>query len=149
MEISRLRIRVLRRQGCGWHSYTVTGGMLRPSALPVILSGSEDAAVKATLLCNLDGSLLCAVGDERFRKFVSAIVANLWTAYEANALGVVQAECMEVMFADCEGGQIGIARVCSLLLCVVAEPSVEPGQLRRRLESVAAHLKAGGIGDVS
>ena len=125
---------------------TETGAtLLAPDALPKILGHAVSGGVRTTLLCNRDGAVLSQVRDESARvdgqnaadsarTFAAAIVANMWTSYEANALGAVRANELRCLLVDCEDGQLAVVKVSpALLLGMLADKSMEPGLLRKKI----------------
>lgn len=135
---------------------TETGAsLLAPDALPKILGHAISGGVRTTLLCNRDGAVLSQVRDESVRldgqkaaadsarTFAAAIVANMWTSYEANALGAVRANELHCLLVDCEEGQLAVVKVSpALLLGMVADKSMEPGLLRKKIMAMQELLLA-------
>jgi predicted regulator of Ras-like GTPase activity (Roadblock/LC7/MglB family) len=125
--------------------------LLAPDALPKILGHANSGGVRTTLLCNRDGAVLSQVRDEAqqegaadsARTFAAAIVANMWTSYEANALGAVRANELHCLLVDCEEGQLAVVKVSSaLLLGMLADKEMEPGLLKAKIVAMQELLLA-------
>jgi predicted regulator of Ras-like GTPase activity (Roadblock/LC7/MglB family) len=124
---------------------TETATLLAPDALPKILGHAISGGVRTTLLCNRDGAVLSQVRDESMqldgqnaadsaRTFAAAIVANMWTSYEANALGAVRANELHCLLVDCEEGKLAVVKVSpALLLGMLADKDIETGLLRKKI----------------
>lgn len=130
--------------------------LLAPDALPTILGHANSGGVRTTLLCNRDGAVLSQVhtagtqsqpaegqGADSARTFAAAIVANMWTSYEANALGAVRANELHCLLVDCEEGQLAVVKVSSaLLLGMLADKAMEPGLLKAKITAMQELLLA-------
>lgn len=117
--------------------------LLDPDALPKFLTHANGGGVVATLLCNRDGAVLSAVGDQQKHTFAAAIAANMWTCYEANALGAVGANELNCVLVQCEAGQLAVVQVSSaLLLGMVADCSVELGLLKAKITALQRQMLA-------
>ena len=128
--------------------------LLAPDALPTILGHANSGGVRTTLLCNRDGAVLSQVqtegsqlpegqADDSARTFAAAIVANMWTSYEANALGAVRANELHCLLVDCEEGQLAVVKVSSaLLLGMLADKAMEPGLLKAKITAMQELLLA-------
>eukprot|EP01047_Picozoa_sp_COSAG01_P067787 COSAG01_NODE_9643_length_2381_cov_140.677914_3_plen_133_part_00 len=117
--------------------------LLDPSALPKFLAHANSGGVKAALLCNRDGAVLSFVGDRQGHKFAAAIAANMWTCYEANALGAVGANELGCLLLDCEEGQLAVVQVSSaLLLGMVADCTVPLGLLKAKITALQQQMLA-------
>ena len=115
--------------------------LLAPDELPQILGHANSGGVRATLLCNRDGALLSQVqaesGPEVARTFAAAIVANMWTSYEANALGAVRANELDCLLVECEEGQLAVIKVGpALLLGMLADKAMEVGLLKAKITAL-------------
>lgn len=137
-----------------------TATLLAPDALPKILGHAISGGVRTALLCNRDGAVLSQVRDESAqldesvpvggqreadsaRTFAAAIVANMWTSYEANALGAVRANELHCLLIDCEEGQLAVVKVSpALLLGMLADKEMEPGLLRAKIVAMQELLLA-------
>ena len=117
--------------------------LLDPDALPKLLGYANSGGVLATLLCNRDGAVLSAVGDQREHTFAAAIAANMWTCYEANALSAVGANELNCVLVQCEEGQLAVVQVSSaLLLGMLADCTVELGLLKAKITALQQQMLA-------
>jgi len=67
-------------------------------------------------------------------QMVTAIVANLWTAFENKTHGLV------TLIMDFDKGRVAATRSSQFVLCVYGEESVALGVLKAKAESLAQYL---------
>lgn len=126
-----------------WAMDASTTRLLDPSALPRFLAHANSGGVTATFLCNRDGAVMSFVGDRERHKFAAAIAANMWTCYEANALGAVGANELGCLLLECQEGQLAVVQVCSaLFLGMVADCTVPLGLLKVKITALQQQMLA-------
>jgi predicted regulator of Ras-like GTPase activity (Roadblock/LC7/MglB family) len=88
-----------------------------------------------------DGALLALAGDSKMEKIISALVANIWKDYENAEAYAFGGQNLQFMMMECEQGQVAVSKLHSMLLCMVAENSVQLGLLRGKMMSLLHQLQ--------
>ncbi|KRX27402.1 Ragulator complex protein LAMTOR2 [Trichinella nelsoni] len=111
--------------------------MIRPTVLNSILCQANAEGVTGTLLMNREGMVLCHVGcDESRAEAIAAIASNIWCSYEKSGQETFRDDKLKWFFLEGSEGRIAICKVATLLLCMVANDTVEIGMLRSKLHAV-------------
>ncbi|KRY78991.1 Ragulator complex protein LAMTOR2, partial [Trichinella pseudospiralis] len=105
--------------------------MIRPTVLNSILCQANAEGVTGTLLMNREGMVLCHAGcDESQAEAIAAIASNIWCSYEKSGQETFRDDKLKWFFLEGSEGRIAICKVSTLLLCMVANDTVEIGMLR-------------------
>ncbi|KRX80956.1 Ragulator complex protein LAMTOR2, partial [Trichinella sp. T6] len=111
--------------------------MIRPTVLNSILCQANAEGVTGTLLMNREGMVLCHAGcDESRAEAIAAIASNIWCSYEKSGQETFRDDKLKWFFLEGSEGRIAICKVATLLLCMVANDTVETGMLRSKLHAV-------------
>ncbi|KRZ45882.1 Caseinolytic peptidase B -like protein [Trichinella pseudospiralis] len=111
--------------------------MIRPTVLNSILCQANAEGVTGTLLMNREGMVLCHAGcDESQAEAIAAIASNIWCSYEKSGQETFRDDKLKWFFLEGSEGRIAICKVSTLLLCMVANDTVEIGMLRGKLYAV-------------
>ncbi|KAI9090991.1 hypothetical protein DFS34DRAFT_338620 [Phlyctochytrium arcticum] len=124
--------------------------MLKPRLIAQVLQQANTSGITASLLLNADGSLVSfAGGSDKDAKVLAAVVSNVWFAYERhgkprgaeNTDGIEGKEGLRDLFLECEHGRLSITKASRMLLCLVAEESVEWGLIKAKTSKIREHIE--------
>ncbi|CAO3650305.1 unnamed protein product [Cunninghamella blakesleeana] len=121
--------------------------MLKPKLISQVLRQSLYNGVKSSLLMTYDGSLLAfATDNDKNAKIYAAITANIWNSYkkQIDSDSFLQSNGSDsplFLLLECEEGNVFITSIGTLLLCLVAETSVNLGILKAKTEALKVYLE--------
>jgi predicted regulator of Ras-like GTPase activity (Roadblock/LC7/MglB family) len=109
--------------------------MIKSKTLTQVLAQACTSGVQAAILFDLNGSMLAFSGSDMVsNQMVTAIVANLWSAFESKEPGLL------TMLFDFERGRVAASRTSQFVLCVYGEETVPFGMLKCKTEALAQNL---------
>ncbi|CAH1757441.1 6616_t:CDS:2 [Entrophospora sp. SA101] len=115
--------------------------MLKPKAISSVLRQATTGGVKATLLLNSEGSPLAFVSEsDNEARVYAAIASSIWSTIDKIGKSVMKDD-LNFLVIECEEGNVAIATVSNMLLCLVAKPEVQLGILKAKTDALIDHLK--------
>ncbi|KAF9168119.1 Ragulator complex protein lamtor2 [Actinomortierella ambigua] len=115
--------------------------MLKPKLISQVLQQATTGGVKATILLNLEGSLLAfAAQSDRDARIYGALTSNIWSIYSKHVK--TETGPLSFLILECEEGKVAVSMVSTMILCLVAQEDVELGILKAKSEALTRHLEA-------
>jgi len=116
--------------------------MLKPKALTQVLSQANTGGVLSTLLLTKEGVLLAYSGyTENNACVTAAIASSIWSSYEKNGQECFHDDRLQWILIEGANGNMAIAKVSNLLLCMHAKDTVPLGILKTKLAAVSRYLE--------
>ncbi|ORX47760.1 Roadblock/LC7 domain-containing protein [Hesseltinella vesiculosa] len=120
--------------------------MLKPKVISQVLRQATRNGIYAALMLTQEGSLLAYAADnDKSVKIYAAISANIWSNYKKqmvfSSLLNTGAECPKFLLVQCQEGSVYVKEIGGMLLCLVAEESVDLGILKAKADALSAHLE--------
>jgi predicted regulator of Ras-like GTPase activity (Roadblock/LC7/MglB family) len=74
-------------------------------------------------------------------KILGALVANIFKTAESNGVNFLQAQQLNMMMLDCEGGIVAVSRLARFLICIYATKRIDVGMLRLKMNELLTNLQ--------